>query len=411
MPVYTPFNNHIFNNREEHMKKYFLCLLVYALFTFITACELVTPVHVTGLSGAWTDNEFIQNEEGDWEKVTFVCSGDSASGYTATYIIDISSGTKDNLSPFIVAELTYYYTIPGDEVSIPENSQKINFTQISFTMKYTRQDMVDAANSMAVYGYTDWQLNVPKDIAGKEAWPGDGFNSTNGTHVYNVFKLMSDDRLYLGDNEADENYDGSSDENRPRVLGAALDKIDIEFKGVWTETTFHFAGNGDDGVAGTSDDEWERYKAVISGGTIIYTGQWACGATMPSLPEVEYSLTLTYKKGGPVIVPFGARKIDYTQISFTTTLFTPDMVTFSNDNSMYGYTDWQLNVAKDISGREAFPGDGFTDENGTDSYSIYQIKCDGRLYFGDGEFDPNYDETADAKRPRVLLKNGLTKIY
>jgi hypothetical protein len=183
-----------------------------------------------------------------------------------------------------------------------------------------------------------------------------------------------------------------------------------ELEGTWSESTFHHYSDGDDSINGNDDDQWHKHSVVVNGNNIVHSVGIAWSATLPTIPNCQFILTASFAIGDAAITTVGAKNIDFTQISSTITPLTAFVVTDWNTKSVYGYTNWLLNVAKDIAGREASSGDGFEDANGAISYGIFQIKDDGMLYFGDDEINPSYDGSTEAKREQALVTYGLSKI-
>ena len=68
-------------------------------------------------------------------------------------------------------------------------------------------DTVDLYNNNAVYGYTDWQLNVEKEI------------DTNQAAIYTIVKMPAADQLCLGQSDLNNRADGSSSDKRHKIYG------------------------------------------------------------------------------------------------------------------------------------------------------------------------------------------------
>jgi hypothetical protein len=72
----------------------------------------------------------------------------------------------------------------------------LDYTVKSITVTFHTMDVVNKANQMKYLGYSDWQVNVTRDITGA---PG---ISSKGDKRYEIFRIENGNKLYIGSNEA-----------------------------------------------------------------------------------------------------------------------------------------------------------------------------------------------------------------
>ena len=151
------------------------------------------------------------------------------------YQIDISGSTstltikdyKDSNCQTDEGEHIITETITlGDNVTVTKNTdnssitaQKIDFTKTKHT--YTMKNSTDVTNNNAseACGFSDWEINVPKDISSKLNQTGCAESKAVGTITKEIILVNGND-LWLGDDS------GSTDaDNRTTVIkDTGLDK-------------------------------------------------------------------------------------------------------------------------------------------------------------------------------------------
>ena len=181
-----------------------------------------------------------------------------------------------------------------------------------------------------------------------------------------------------------------------------------ELEGTWVDNEFVYAKGGEDEIKGTDDDEWWKSKLVVEGDEYVFELDIAYGLTQPTLSEIRITVSENFELTGSADIPVGAKKMDSVQNAMTCTLLSEDQVAVFNMYAICGYTDWEVNIPKNIAGVAFSSEEEPQPENGSKGYEIYQI-IDGKLYLGDDEFDPAYDGTSEIKRVRKLSETGLTK--
>jgi len=68
-----------------------------------------------------------------------------------------------------------------------------SLTQEFFTATPASVDAVMVYNQISRYGYNDWQLNSPKDVAGRASTAGETPILPNGTHLINTISNQGDE--------------------------------------------------------------------------------------------------------------------------------------------------------------------------------------------------------------------------
>jgi hypothetical protein len=107
----------------------------------------------------------------------------------------------------------YKYEI-GDAVSGLTNTYKVDYEVDSIEYELLTSGEVDSCNDLECYGFTDWEVESSKEIAGLELFPGVGLELEIGEEAFNIIKV-SGDELYIGDLDTG---DGSSDDERPTAV-------------------------------------------------------------------------------------------------------------------------------------------------------------------------------------------------
>lgn len=100
------------------------------------------------------------------------------------------------------------------------------------------------------------------------------------------------------------------------------------------------------------------------------------------------------------------KDVDTTLISDQLRVETADTVTQFNNANVYGYTNWQLNVFQDVSGRAPSAGTISNQKIGQIFYNIFSIE-DKILYIGDSS--GKNDGYSSDKRPTQLNTVGFVK--
>ena len=167
----------------------FLSLLLILSFSFFLTtipCKASTE-----LEGIWQDTCQQVVQDGDLKNqiATFIFSGDTAKIERVDYQ-DKNCSTK-----FSSLVLTSTFTISGKSNSIP-GAKNLDYTVISVEAIFHNKAGVNLVNKMNFCGYSDWQVNVTKDITGAP-----GINS-KGDKLYDIYKIEDGNKLYIGSNEA-----------------------------------------------------------------------------------------------------------------------------------------------------------------------------------------------------------------
>ena len=146
------------------------------------------------------------------------------SGLTSTFSIKDykDSNCQTDEGEHIVTET---FTL-GDNVTVTKNTdnssvtaQKIDFTKTKHTYTIKNSTDITNVNSLGSCGFSDWELNVPKDISSKLNQTGCAESKAVGTITKEVILVIGND-LWLGDDS------GSTDaDNRTTVIkDTGLDK-------------------------------------------------------------------------------------------------------------------------------------------------------------------------------------------
>jgi len=120
-------------------------------------------------------------------------------------------------------------------------------------------------------------------------------------------------------------------------------------------TTFHYSGD----TVTIERIDYQDENCNIKSSSLVFTGTYAIHRMSTTLPRVK--------------------DLDYTVKSITATFHTMAVVNKVNQKKYLGYSDWQVNVTRDITGA---PG---ISSKGDKRYEIFRIENGNKLYIGSNE--------------------------
>jgi len=164
----------------------FLLILSFSFFLMNISCKISTE-----LEGMWQDSCQQVLQDGDLKNqiTTFIFSGDTVK------IERIDYQDKNCNTKFSSLVLTCTFII-SDESDIIPGAKNLDYTVISVAATFHNKVGVNIVNQMNFCGYSDWQVNVTKDITGAP-----GLNS-KGDKLFEICKIEDGNKLYIGSNEA-----------------------------------------------------------------------------------------------------------------------------------------------------------------------------------------------------------------
>jgi hypothetical protein len=142
------------------------------------------------IGGTWQGScqQVVQDGEVKHQKTTFNYLGDTVKIERIDYQ-DENCNIKSSSLVFTGA-----YAIP--RMSTTPGARDIDYTVKSMTATFHTMAVVNKVNQMKYLGYSDWQVNVTRDITGA---PG---ISSKGDKHYEIFRIENGNKLYIGSNEA-----------------------------------------------------------------------------------------------------------------------------------------------------------------------------------------------------------------
>lgn len=147
--------------------------------------------------------------------------GTYSSSSTLAYSGGVQTGATTVFMDATCMSAGYSYTIAGPyqvggPADSPSGANKLNVTLQSMTLVPLSAAGVTALNTNSFCGLTNWTLNTPQNISGRNCG---GRTYTAGQTVHTIFSL-SGDTLLMGQVALPGNPgDGTSDTNRPTMLG------------------------------------------------------------------------------------------------------------------------------------------------------------------------------------------------
>ena len=186
------------------MKSKILTALALILLAF-TQVSCGNQNHL--INGTWS-SECAPDDSGHSVIETFHFSGN-----TATYSVKTYSDTTCSVP--ISTLITYRNYKLGEAVPGMVNTRKLDYVFNSITMTYNNQETITSANnSPGYYGYTNWELNEPKDVSGLKQMNSSSPEHAKGEKFYTIVRI-NNNKLYMG------NYDsgiGTSDKTRLNAI-------------------------------------------------------------------------------------------------------------------------------------------------------------------------------------------------
>ena len=143
------------------------------------------------IGGTWQGpcQQVVQDGEVKHQKTTFNYLGDTVKIERIDYQ-DENCNIKSSSLVF-----TGTYAIHRMSTTLP-GVKDIDYTVKSITATFHTMAAVNKVNQMKLLGYSDWQVNVTRDITGA---PG---ISSKGDKRYEIFRIENGNKLYIGSNEA-----------------------------------------------------------------------------------------------------------------------------------------------------------------------------------------------------------------
>jgi hypothetical protein len=158
-----------------------------------------TPPTMADLQGTW-QGPCVQ-EGGGYQRIILVFSGN-----TLTMHLEFHGEATCN-GAVLRVEMEMSVAIAGPAGPQAPGAHRLAIEVTSVTGTITNADMVDAANQMQLFEYTDWQANVPRDVSGRPFEPvpddagagGDGLPPV-GSQGQLLFRLNpAKDQLQISD--------------------------------------------------------------------------------------------------------------------------------------------------------------------------------------------------------------------
>lgn len=142
------------------------------------------------IGGTWEDScqQVVQDGEVKHQKTTFNYLGDTVKIERIDY--------QDNNCRIKSSSLVFTGTFTVPRMSTTPGVRDIDYIVKSMTATFHTMAAVNRVNQMKYLGYSDWQVNVTKDITGA---PG---ISSQGDKLYDIFRIDDGNKLYIGSNEA-----------------------------------------------------------------------------------------------------------------------------------------------------------------------------------------------------------------
>lgn len=142
------------------------------------------------IGGTWQDScqQVVQDGDVKNQKTTFTFYGDTVTIERIDY--------QDNDCSIKTSSLVFTGTYAIHRGTTLPGVRDLDYTVKSITVTFHTMAAVNKVNQMKYLGYSDWQVNVTRDITGA---PG---ISSKGDKLYEIFRIENGNKLYIGSNEA-----------------------------------------------------------------------------------------------------------------------------------------------------------------------------------------------------------------
>lgn len=151
----------------------------------------------TELEGTWKKGCYQNTNDGSYYTESTTMSGNNTTFTLILYLSDYTCANK-------LASMTMTDSFIIGEAS--NGTKTIDSTIQSIKWTYHTAEQATYGNTNVMYGYVDWQAEVPKEISGKGNVP------TIGTIVYDIYKIEGN-ILSMGENTSE--LDGTTEAKRP----------------------------------------------------------------------------------------------------------------------------------------------------------------------------------------------------
>lgn len=180
--------------------------------SYASSSASATSTAVT-LDGTWTypdsydagDNGITGDSDDNWSTESLIFSGNGVT-YRQIIYLTTSAGAKGDAYMQFDSAFTFTTGTAGSA----DGSTKIDLVLTDITATPKSAAAVLILNAASYAGYTDWQADTAKSVAGINI-DGSAYD-TAGTKSYDIYKI-SGSSLYLGDTGGTN--DGSTDALRP----------------------------------------------------------------------------------------------------------------------------------------------------------------------------------------------------
>ena len=183
------------------MKNFYIILIMFLSFTIYSCAkksDSSSSSSTTELEGTWVkscDGGSYYRSTTFYYKDTVVVSGSNVTWKEEAH--NDSNCSSDNYT----RDWTYSNGLSiGDAVTYESGTKTgayFTLTLSGLTETQNNSDEVTLANNNSYCGYSDWELNVAKDVAGKTCGPNDG--DSVGTKRLSVYKNESSTTIKFGD--------------------------------------------------------------------------------------------------------------------------------------------------------------------------------------------------------------------
>jgi hypothetical protein len=177
--------------------------IISTMLGLLSIAQIVKADENHLLAGTWS-SKCASDDSGNFIIETFKFADKSASYSVKTYS---DSACKKHISTLA----TYRNFKLGESINKLADTRKLDYTFKSVTMTFTDQLAVANANKLPdYYGFTNWRLNQPKDVAGLKRVNTSNPEHTKGEKFYTIVKIDKN-KLYMGDYSSGS---GTSDKTR-----------------------------------------------------------------------------------------------------------------------------------------------------------------------------------------------------
>ena len=161
-----------------------IMLIAILLILSITSCKpkVEAPVDVPGIEGTWNLKPTCKQSSSSYLKIADVFTLTTFNQTTTVY------SDSNCTTPSLTIAMSGSYIVANILATTYEEEGDIDSTLVVFQITLNTSTLVSDYNTSSYCGYSNWQLNVPKDVLGKNC--GGSTMPSAGAVEYSIYRKV-----------------------------------------------------------------------------------------------------------------------------------------------------------------------------------------------------------------------------